>query len=100
MSDFLRFIGDIMSDESGVIELNSSLNSTNDSIQSYRAAVAGEEISDSQLLTCEEFLTKSTTVIKHLRSQQKVSLKTIEEMYATQIRRNKTSDRLLSGIEK
>ena len=87
------------SNESAIV-LSSSLNSTNDSIQSYRAGVVGEEINDSQLLSCEEFMAKSTTVVKHLRSQQKVSLKTIEEMYATQLRRNTTSDRLLSGIEK
>ena len=82
------------------VELSSILDSTTDSIQSFRAGVAGEEIEAARFLTYEEFASKSNLVLKHLRSQQKVSLKSIEEMYASQIRRNQTSDRLLSGIEK
>ena len=88
------------SNESGPIEVSSALDSTNDSIQSYRAGVADEDIDNAQYLTYEEFASKSNVVVKHLRSQQKVSLKSIEEMYALQLRRNRTSDRLLSGIEK
>ena len=82
------------------INLSSSLNSTTDSLQSYRAATSGEEQDDSRLLSCEEFVEKSETVLKHLRSQQRISLKSIEEMYALQIRRNSTTDTFLSGIEK
>ena len=82
------------------INLSSSLNSTTDSLQSYRAGTAGEEIDEAQLLSCEEFVEKSSTVLKHLRSQQKVSLKSIEDAYALQIRRNSTTDKFLGGIEK
>ena len=86
--------------ENEPIEVSSALESTNDSIQSFRACVAAEDIESAQYLTDEEFASKSNLVLKHLRSQQKVSLKSIEEMYALQLRRNTTSDRLLSGMEK
>ena len=78
---------------------STSLNSTTDSFQSYRAATTGEASDDAKLLSCEEFVKKSETVIKHLRSQQRISLKSIEDSYALQIRRNSTTDRFLSGIE-
>ena len=78
---------------------SNSLNSTTDSFQSYRAATTGEEADNAKLLSCEEFVEKSETVIKHLRSQQRISLKSIEEMYALQLRRNSTTDRFLTGIE-
>ena len=78
---------------------STSFNSTTDSFQSYRAATAGEAVDDTKLLSCEEFVEKSGTVIKHLRSQQRISLKSIEEMYAMQVRRNSTTDKFLGGIE-
>ena len=80
--------------------LSDGLNSTNDSLQSYRAELINESLQEGRLLNCDEFIEKSGIILGHLRSQQKISLSMIEDIYNQQIRRNKTSDKLLSAIER
>ena len=80
--------------------LSDGLNSTNDSLQSYRAELINESLQEGRLLNCDEFIEKSSLILGHLRSQQKISLTSIEEIYNRQLRRNKTSDKLLSAIER
>ena len=83
-----------------VTTLSDGLNSTGDSLQSYRAELINESLEEGRLLNCEEFIEKSNLVLGHLRSQQKISLTAIEEIYNRQLRRNKTSDKLLSANER
>ena len=80
--------------------LSEGLNSTNDSLQSFRAELINESLQSGRLLNCQEFMEKSNLILSHLRSQQQISLKSIEEIYQRQIRRNTTSDKLLSAIER
>lgn len=80
--------------------ISTELNSTTDSFQSYRAELFNESLQAGTLLTCEEFVEKSNVVLGHLRSQQKISLKAIEDIYQKQVRRNQTSDKMLAAMER
>ena len=86
-------------DES-ILEVSSRLNSTTSSLQSYRAELINESLEQSRLLSGEEYSDKTALLLEHLRSQNSLSLKAIEEVYHRQVRRNKTSDKMLMTMER
>ena len=87
------------SQEGATEVISSQLNSTNDSLQSYRAELINESLQQVKLLSCEDFVEKSSVLLGHMRSQQKISLKSLEEVYQRQVRRNQTSDKMLAALE-
>ena len=83
-----------------VLEVSSRLDSTSSSIQSYRAELINESLEQTRLLSGDDFSEKSSLLLDHLRSQQRLSLKAIEEVYQRQVRRNTTTDKMLSAMER
>ena len=86
-------------DESQTEVISSDVNSTDDSLQSFRVEMINESLQQTKLLTCEDFAKKSELLLGHIRSQHAISLKTLEEIYQKQVRRNKTSDKMLEAME-
>ena len=85
-------------DESPEI-VSSEINSTDDSLQSYRVELINESLQQTKLLSCEDFVKKSSVLLGHMRSQHAISLKSLEEIYQKQLRRNQTSDKMLAALE-
>lgn len=92
-----------MTEESGkqdILEISSKLDSTSSSIQSYRAELINESLEQTRLLSGDDFSEKTSLLLGHLKSQQRLSLKAIEEVYQRQVRRNTTTDKMLSAMER
>ena len=85
--------------ESQTEVISSDLNSTDDSLQSYRVEMIKESLQQTKLLSCEDFVKKSSVLLGHMRSQHTISLKSLEEVLSKQIRRNQTSDKMLAAME-
>lgn len=79
--------------------ISSDVNSTDDSLQSYRVELMNESLQQTKLLSCEDFVQKSIVLLGHMRSQHTISLKTLEEVYSKQVRRNQTTDKMLAALE-
>ena len=79
--------------------ISSEVTSTDDSLQSYRVELINESLQQTKLLSCDDFVKKSTVLLGHMRSQHAITLKELEEVQSKQIRRNQTSDKMLAAME-
>ena len=84
------------------IELSSNLDSTNDSLISYRAEAVtlSEKAGDFLGLDVDTLVEKCSEILACLRTQEKTSMNSINILAHEQARRNKSSGRLISVLEK
>ena len=98
-----------MSGDNSVETISSTLNSSGDSINSYRAELENSDIKKGGLsdLTIEEFSERSMKIIRNLRVQERTSLESIKHVndaissaYTEQARRNRTNEKLTNALTK
>ena len=84
------------------IEISSNLDSTNDSLISYRAenAVLSEKAGEFMGLDVDTLVDKCGEILSCLRTQEKTSMNSINMLAHEQARRNKSSGRLISVLDK
>ena len=85
-----------------VIELSSNLDSTTDSIISYRAEQKdlSEKAGDFVGLDVDTLVEKCGEILSCLKTQEKTSMNSISLLAQEQARRNKASSRLLSVLDR
>ena len=98
-----------MSGDNSVETISSTLNSSGDSINSYRAELENSDIKKGGLsdLTIQEFSERSMKIIKNLRVQERTSLESIKHVndaissaFTEQVRRNRTNEKLTDALTK
>ena len=99
-----------MNGENNSVEtISSSLNTSGDSINSYRAELENSDIKKggSSDLTIEEFSQRCLKIIKNLRVQERTSLDSIRSVneslnvaFTEQVRRNRTNEKLTNSLSK
>ena len=91
-----------MSENPPVIELSSNMDSTNDSLASYRAEVvdSAEKTGEYAGLDVDTLVTKCGEILTCLRTQEKTSLNSISILAQEQVRRNKSSAKLISVLDR
>ena len=84
------------------ITLSSGLDTTNDSLISYRAEVQSSDAQPGELaaLDMDTLQQKCTEILSCLRSQEKTALSSINVLANEQLRRNKSNSRLISVLER
>lgn len=84
------------------IELSSNLDSTNDSLISYRAEAVNlaEKAGDFIGLDVDTLVEKCNEILTCLRTQEKTSMNSINILAHEQARRNRSSGRLISVLER
>ena len=89
--------------------ISSHLDSSGDSINSYRAALEVSDVKSGAVsnLTIEEFGERCSRIVRSLRVQEKTSLESIHDVnqtvlaaYQQQCRRNATNEKLTTALTK
>ena len=91
-----------MSTGNDPISLSSNLDSTNDSLLSYRAEAETDAMTSGEFksLDVELLSQKCHEILGCLRSQEKTSMNSIQILANEQARRNKSSSKLITVLEK
>ena len=91
-----------MSTGNDPISLSSGLDSTNDSLLSYRAETESHALQNGEFksLNVDVLAEKCFEIIGCLRSQEKTSMSSIQMLAQEQARRNKSSSKLTTVLEK
>ena len=85
-----------------VIDLSSALDSTNDSLVSMRAENENLAERDGEYLSLDvaTLTEKCTEILSCLRTQEKTSLNSISQLAQDQVRRNRSSAKLIGVLER